>query len=91
MRSLQGEDPKHRASAPFEDDQDPTLRLNGQHKRAPAENTSQKPPQEDLFLNLARADSVADDASDTMSKVERRRVSSLPRILPWKWSYSILS
>lgn len=61
-----------------EEDQDSTLRING-HKegngRHPTkENGRQQSPSspEDLFLNLARADSVIDDGPETSNWSERR-------------------
>ena len=89
MRSSQGGDLKGRTLAPTEDDPDPTLRVNGQKMRVSRGNGHQNQQQEDLFLNLARTDSVADDGSDTMSRVERRRVSALLFVLASVNSYGI--
>ena len=65
----------------LEEDQDRTLRMSGQRlgmrRYTEPENGDQASP-EDLFLGLAREDSVADDASETMSRTERRRVSEHP-------------
>lgn len=67
----------------FDDDQDPTLRNLIRPASFQATNilTEKKVPeqskglQEDLFLNLARSDSLGDDASKPSVKSERRRVS----------------
>ena len=67
----------------LETDEDPTLRINGQktalsgHSGQRREGQSEHASPEDLFLDLARGDSVVDDASEVMSRSERRRVSSL--------------
>ena len=69
-----------KARAP-EDDEDPTLRMNGQRmasNRQPGhgrEGQLKEAPHEDLFLDLARGDSVIEDASEVTSRSERRRVS----------------
>ena len=72
----------------LEEDEDPTLRLNGQRVASRRQSghvkggEQQHASQEDLFLDLARADSVIDDASEVMSRSERRRVSAeLPKRL----------
>lgn len=65
-------------SASFEDDQDPTLRINGRKtadSRDPRNGRDEQQSQEDLFLHLARTNSVVDEAAETMSRSERRRVS----------------
>ena len=72
-------DGRHEVQSGSEEDQDLTLRVNG-HKlsngRHTRTNGSQQPSQtsqEDLFLNLARADSVVDDGPELSNKVERKR------------------
>lgn len=65
----------------LEEDEDPTLRLNGQqnalgrHSLHGRDVWPKEVSQEDLFLNLVRENSVLDDASEVMSRGERRRVS----------------
>ena len=65
----------------LEEDEDPTLRINGQrtarsgHSGQGREGQPQQTSPEDLFLDLVRGDSVVDDASDVISRSERRRVS----------------
>jgi len=66
----------------FVEDQDPTIRMSSQslaessHPPDRQEGRQPQASQEDLFLNLARADSVVDVGEDTMSRRERRRVST---------------
>ena len=57
------------------------LRSKGQKRQNNQEKNTQHRQQEDLFLTLARADSATDDSSDTMSRVERRRVSTRSLLL----------
>ena len=67
-----------------EEDQDHTLRINGQklamrRYMGPGNgDESHQASPEDLFLDLAKEDSVADDTSETMSRTERRLVSVNP-------------
>ena len=67
---------RERAQGRFDDDQDPTLRLDGRRIQANPGLPERDKQREDLFLNLARAESMTDDASDRMSRVERRRVGT---------------
>ena len=70
-----------------EEDQDPTLRINGQkrktgtHIRKESGQQKSQSSQEDLFLNLARADSVVDNGPEQSIRSDRKpsriRVSSL--------------
>ena len=72
-----------------EEDQNSTIRMNGTtwnaDRRSMEEGLQDKPSSsnEDLFLNLARAESVVDDASETSTRRERRRshigTSSFPQ------------
>ena len=65
----------------LEEDEDSTLRMNGQqnaisrHSLQGRDVWPKEVSQEDLFLNLVRENSVLDDASEVMSRGERRRVS----------------
>ena len=72
-------DGRHEVQSGSEEDQDPTLRMNG-HKASNGKHTrkesGQQPSQssqEDLFLNLARADSVVDDGPEPSIRSERKR------------------
>ena len=72
-----------------EEDQNTTIRMYGTKSNANRNSTEEglqdKPSSsnEDLFLNLARAESVVDDASETSTRRERRRshigTSSFPQ------------
>ena len=72
-----------------EEDQNTTIRIYGTKSNANRKSTEEglqdKPSSsnEDLFLNLARAESVVDDASETSTRRERRRshfgTSSFPQ------------
>lgn len=65
----------------LEEDEDPTLRMDGQRmalRRQSMHGRDVWPKgaaHEDLFLNLVRENSFPDDASEVMSRSERRRVS----------------
>ena len=61
-----------------EEDNDPTLRINGDSRR-PGKHTREESGQqksqsshEDLFLNLARADSVVDDGPEPSNRSEKQ-------------------
>ena len=58
-----------------EEDQDPTIQVNGGHRQSSSLELTQSRNPEDLFLNLARSDATTEGPSDSMSMVERRRVS----------------
>ena len=79
---LEGRAQQEKGSASLEDDQDSTLRVNAHYKADNQEGGRAHLQQEDLFLNLVRAGSIADDGSDSISRSERRRVSS-PSCLPF--------
>ena len=73
-RSLDSKAPKRFTAGAMEEDQYNTLRALGRDSRAIRSSDGPIRNQEDLFLNLARVG--ADKESDTMSGVERRRVST---------------
>ena len=62
-----------------EEDRDSTLRINGynannrKHTRKESSQKQSQSSHEDLFLNLARADSVVDDRPEPSNDSERRR------------------
>ena len=61
----------------YENDQDATIRVNGRHVQSNSLELRQHKRQEDLFLNLARADSTIEEPPDSTSMVNRRRVSNI--------------
>ena len=79
----------NRTRSEDEEDQNSTIRMSGTNWNADMKSTEEglqdKPysSNEDLFLNLARAESVVDDASETSTRRERRRshigTSSFPQ------------
>ena len=72
-------DGRHEIQSGSEEDQDLTLRINGhklsngRHTRNDSGQQPSQSSQEDLFLNLARADSVVHDGSELSNKSERKR------------------
>lgn len=80
-------DGRYEVQSGSEEDRDSTLRINGneaksgRHTRKESGQQQYQSSQEDLFLNLARADSVVDDGPEPSNRSERRRsrirVSSL--------------
>ncbi|KAL9103450.1 MAG: hypothetical protein Q9163_001513 [Psora crenata] len=64
---------RQKAQESVDDDPDQTLRLGGRRLQTHRWTDGQVKQQEDLFLNLARADSVADNALDNVPTRERRR------------------
>ena len=83
-------DGRYEVQSESEEDQDPTLRINGnktetgRHIRNKRSQQQSGLSQEDLFLNLARTDSATDDGPEPSSnRIEGRRsrlrVSSLQR------------
>lgn len=72
-------DGRYEVQSGSEEDQDSTLRINGHQSRRNGRHTrkesGQQQPQsshEDLFLNLARADSVVDDGPESSNGTKRR-------------------
>ena len=59
----------------YDADQDPSIRTNGRHGQSSSLELRHTKQAEDLFLNLARSDPVKDVASDTLSRIESRKVS----------------
>ena len=70
--------PKRYSAGAMEDDQDSTLRGIGRDKRVIHSSDGPTRDREDLFLDMAHADT--DEGSDTASRVERRRVSTDPQL-----------
>ena len=66
--------PKRFSASAMEEDQDSTLRGIGQDTRVIHSSDGLPRDREDLFLDMAHADT--DEGSDTASRVERRRVST---------------
>lgn len=66
---------RRRTESGSRNDEERTLGIEAQIRQDGQGNKGQHRQREDLFLNLARADSVV-DGSDTMSRFERRRVSN---------------
>lgn len=72
-------DGRYEVQSGSEEDPDSTLRINGhktknlRHVRKESGQQQSQSSHEDLFLNLARADSVADDGPEALNKSERRR------------------
>lgn len=72
-------DGRYEVQSGSEEDQDSTLRINGhkarngRHIRKESGQQQSQSSHEDLFLNLARADSVADDRPEPSNKSERTR------------------
>ena len=70
-------DGRYEVQSGSEEDPDSTLRINGhrtknvRHVRKESGQQRSQSSHEDLFLNLARADSVADDGPEAMNKSER--------------------
>ena len=68
-------DEPHEIQSGSEEDQDLTIRINGHKGRHTRNESGQQPSQssqEDLFLNLARADSVVHDGPELSNKSERK-------------------
>ena len=71
-------DGRYEIQSGSEEDQDPTLRINGHRKKTGAhirkESGQQKSQssQEDLFLNLARADSVVENGPEQSNRSDRK-------------------
>ena len=68
-------DEPHEVQSGSEEDQDSTIRINGHKGRHIRNDSGQQPSQssqEDLFLNLARADSVVHDGPELSNKSERK-------------------
>lgn len=71
-------DGRYEIQSGSEEDRDPTLRINGHRKKTGAhirkESGQQKSQssQEDLFLNLARADSVVENGPEQSNRSERK-------------------
>ena len=74
-RSLDTMATKWRARSAENDDEDPTVRVNGRHAQSSSLDIQPHGYSEDLFLNLASSNTPADDRSNVGSLVERRRVS----------------
>lgn len=78
---MDAEEARNNKGSATEDDQDPTLRVNvqsreeGKHTRHKDGQQQTQTLHEDLFFDLARADSVADDAPEPLTRSERRLVS----------------
>lgn len=72
-------DGRYEVQSESEDERDSTLRINGykaingRHTRKESGQQQSQSSHEDLFLNLARADSVVDDRPEPSSRGERRR------------------
>lgn len=74
---------RNQTRSSVDDDEDQTVRnLEGSVKLAEADSTMDSQSEErsgtsheDLFLNLARSDSLMDETAEALSKNERRRVS----------------
>ena len=72
-------DGRHEVQSPSEEDRDSTLRIdgqrnkNGRNTRKESGQEQSQSSQEDLFLNLARADSVVDDGPEPSNKSEPKR------------------
>lgn len=71
-------DARHEVQSGSEEDRDPTLRVSGREARNGKHTTKESGQQksqsshEDLFLNLARADSVNNDEVEPLNKSDRR-------------------
>ena len=80
---------------PDEYDLDATIGINGQksregrHSRNGGFRQELHNTHEDLFLNLAKADSVVDDTTDPLSRTERRRVSQMSYLCLCSKSYAL--
>ncbi|KAL9075284.1 MAG: hypothetical protein Q9161_001661 [Pseudevernia consocians] len=72
-------DGRYEVQSGSEEDQDSTLRINGhkarngRHHRKESGQQQSQSSHEDLFLNLARADSVADDRPEPSNRSDRTR------------------
>lgn len=72
-------DERYEVQSGSEEDRDSTLRINGhkaksgRHTRNESGQQQSQSSHEDLFLNLARADSVIDDGPEPSNRSERRR------------------
>ena len=71
-------DGRHEIQSGSEEDRDPTLRINGHRKKTGAHirkesgQQNSQSSQEDLFLNLARADSVVENGPEQSIRSERK-------------------
>ena len=73
-RSLDAITRSRKNNSLYNDDQDPTISVNKRHGQSSSLELRHERNPEDLFLNLAHASPAHDGASDTLSRIESRKV-----------------